>query len=513
MIQKEKVKAYDEAIENAENILHTSEFAKITDIFSKLVESEDERIREGLIAMLSHDKDLHHKEIAYLEKLKDASKAIETVERIDKYIDENLANAHDMKNSNPNKKYYRGWDDALGKIAGILQDVYSNEKQKEQKPVEPSDDELQRHQDKLYEFKVFAAKQAKEHHISYVHDFEWNNFCAELLSYFNEQQKEEEGYEVIPVESTLEYKLGFKAGKESEKQKHDWSEEDREMLTRCVAAIPVQGDEILPTSYLNKLRNWLESLPERINLQSKREWGEKDKLMYKLLRSIVRGTYVIQLQETQDELLSWIKSIIENFVSRSKQEWSEDDKIVMLNTIITDVNRTLHSCGIGTDEWNIRSKAIRWLKSLPERFNLQPKQEWSEEDEERIQSILFFIGYCKDKYPNKKDYLKDINWLKSIRLQSKTELTLLDENIINAAVAFVEQNDHFNCWRGIDKHTVIKALHSLKSHWKPSEQEKGALRTAIHILTEERNFPKAAAQLQNILNAFEGDIMVRNEFL
>ena len=62
--------------------------------------------------------------------------------------------------------------------------------QKEQKPVEPSDDELQRHQDELYDFKVFATKQAKEHHISFVHDFEWNNFCAELLSYFNEQKPE-----------------------------------------------------------------------------------------------------------------------------------------------------------------------------------------------------------------------------------------------------------------------------------------------------------------------------------
>lgn len=60
------------------------------------------------------------------------------------------------------------------------------EKQKEQKPMEPSDEELQRHQDELYDFKVFAARQAREHHISFVHDFEWNNFCAEILSYFNE---------------------------------------------------------------------------------------------------------------------------------------------------------------------------------------------------------------------------------------------------------------------------------------------------------------------------------------
>ena len=78
------------------------------------------------------------KTLAYLEKWKEESKAIEAVEKIDKYIDEHLANAHDMKDSNPDKKYYRGWDDALGKMSGILQDVYSGEKQKEQQPVENS---------------------------------------------------------------------------------------------------------------------------------------------------------------------------------------------------------------------------------------------------------------------------------------------------------------------------------------------------------------------------------------
>lgn len=40
--------------------------------------------------------------------------------------------------------------------------------------------------------------------------------------------------------------------------------------------------------------------------------------------------------------------------------------------------------------------------------------------------------------------------------------------------------------------------------WKPSEQEITALRTAIHIMTEERSFPKLGAQLQNILDIFEG---------
>ena len=104
--------------------------------FPELRESEDERIRREIIEYLRGDldditTDDTDRWITYLEKQKDASKAIEAVDRIDKYIDEHLANAHYMKDSNPDKKYYRGWDDALGKMSGILQDVYSGEKKKE----------------------------------------------------------------------------------------------------------------------------------------------------------------------------------------------------------------------------------------------------------------------------------------------------------------------------------------------------------------------------------------------
>ena len=111
------------------------------ELVPELAESEDERIRKWIYHYISNCPNENFEfyggvgkdaVLVYLEKQKDASKAIEAVERIDKYIDGHLANAHDMKDSNPDKKYYRGWDDALGKMAGILQDVYSGEKQKEQ---------------------------------------------------------------------------------------------------------------------------------------------------------------------------------------------------------------------------------------------------------------------------------------------------------------------------------------------------------------------------------------------
>ena len=49
-----------------------------------------------------------------------------------------------------------------------------------------------------------------------------------------------------------------------------------------------------------------------------------------------------------------------------------------------------------------------------------------------------------------------------------------------------------------------RVLPQPKREWKLSEEEKAALRTAIHIMTEERSFPKLGTHLQNILNVFEG---------
>ena len=42
MTDKEKARAYDEAIRKAQDVSHTSEFIKITDLFPQLLESEDE---------------------------------------------------------------------------------------------------------------------------------------------------------------------------------------------------------------------------------------------------------------------------------------------------------------------------------------------------------------------------------------------------------------------------------------------------------------------------------------
>lgn len=175
-----------------------------------------------------------------------------------------------------------------------------------------------------------------------------------------------------------------------------------------------------------------------------------------------------------------IKAEIERLIGQSQEglqnkpaEWSENDT-VFLNEI-TDFfeNKTVRL------QHDLDMYA-HWLKSLPERFNPQPKQEWSEEDLQHKSWILECLADGKRTMPQyAADFNAAYNWLKPLRPQPKAKLTLLDENIITAAIAFVEQNEHFNCWCGIDKHTVIKALRSLKPHWKPSDEQMNALSGAI----------------------------------
>lgn len=168
---------------------------------------------------------------------------------------------------------------------------------------------------------------------------------------------------------------------------------------------------------------------------------------------------------------------------QSKREWSEEDE-AFLKVAIAICNRYSHK------------DIADWLKSLS--LNLKKKNEdvaklcsheWNEEDQKTLDCIinvldrLGFEEYCKSSrdqdVEEERLYHKEIQCLKklkSLRPQPKAELTLLDKNIIEAAVAFVEQNNHFSYWGGIDKHTVIKALRSLKPHWKPTEDQMKALK-------------------------------------
>ena len=78
-------------------------------------------------------------------------------------------------------------------------------------------------------------------------------------------------------------------------------------------------------------------------------------------------------------------------MGRKSAEWSEEDNEVLQQVIadIEDLIAAETSPGFLANY----NKHLDWLKSLPERFNLQPKQEWSEEDELTIADLInYFEG-------------------------------------------------------------------------------------------------------------------------
>jgi len=91
-------------------------------------------------------------------------------------------------------------------------------------------------------------------------------------------------------------------------------------------------------------------------------------------------------------------------------EWSEEDR-KMLHEVVGYVTGTGCSSGITKEE---RSK---WLWSLPKRLNLQPKNEWNEEDEHRRTDAIYFLESAKTHYADISEIDKTIAWFKSLRPQ------------------------------------------------------------------------------------------------
>lgn len=117
-----------------------------------------------------------------------------------------------------------------------------------------------------------------------------------------------------------------------------------------------------------------------------------------------------------------------------KIEWNEEDK-VMLNNIIWGV----HMKSIKPlDEMDDRSKYEKYedfLKALPERFNLQPKQEWSEQDEQTFINSVDTLEYLGK--------FELANWLKDHKSQFlKPQNTWKpSEEEIGALAEAMERND------------------------------------------------------------------------
>ena len=279
------------------------------------------------------------------------------------------------------------------------------------------------------------------------------------------------------MESTLEYKLGFKAGKESEKQEGKMTAEEYEkselfqlklktkyangyqdgLAQKEQEEIPLMnGDADLyfdnwrqkvpvPTfrqcfvegiRYAQRLQKepknvsastmipscWAEE-PSLQEEQKPVEFPLKDKV-FSIMKKLNSLNFMLKLGSNEERLVNEITSEVRDLADYSidkPAEWSEEDKIKLDNCCAVIAQQETYF------DISLRQKCLDFLYELPKRFNIQPKQEWNEEDEKIIDTIVSVLGQYIDYkavsgtgsgYATPR-YSKEMDWLKSLPLNLK----------------------------------------------------------------------------------------------
>ena len=145
-------------------------------------------------------------------------------------------------------------------------------------------------------------------------------------------------------------------------------------------------------------------------------------------------------------------------------EWSEEDE-QMYEGLIYDLQKLEK-----LSDFPISINSYKWLKSRFKLLRPQPKQEWSNEDEEHLKAIInLILGGTHLAYEG------DVNWLKDLpnrfSLQQKVKWSEEDEKHIQKAIECVYTNGFSS---------TVDFLRRIRPGWKPSEEQMTKLARATN---------------------------------
>lgn len=322
----------------------------IKEIFPELKESEDEQSKKWILEYL-HDglrktdeqfKGQFKTAIAWLEKQRNNSTSIDIDEMVMKYS-QTKDGDFGLPVNCMIRAYRQGINDALNLSSCI-------EKQGEQKPAE------------------YTLEQAAGIFLDALSNTPYNNkpitdaqvITKELLKF---------------LEDTSSYNPNA-----INEQKPAWSEEEEKKQNYLIALLQNSTMNNPALRSVNEgLEEWLKSLKERV--QPKQEWSEEDELHIRGLESLVRQEWAIAERENDKDKIYKMRDLsffLKALKPQLKKELSEEEE-QLSKIIISDVLRIRQKCGIGTEEWDIRSNALNWFKSLILRKQWKPtKQQLSE---------------------------------------------------------------------------------------------------------------------------------------
>lgn len=155
-------------------------------------------------------------------------------------------------------------------------------------------------------------------------------------------------------------------------------------------------------------------------LAAEKEWGINSNTA-KWLRSffLPKKTKTIEDAKPEDILAA----------DKNRTKWSKED-----DAIHTRVLGALGKAFMGVLPTKPSQEDIEWFKSLPERFNLQPKQEWSEEDDKMLKSIIEDSQNCHILG------VDQIDWIKSLRPQWKPNKKQMEA--LDRCVEYLDESDN-----------------------------------------------------------------------
>ena len=203
------------------------------------------------------------------------------------------------------------------------------------------------------------------------------------------------------------------------------------------------------------------------------QWSEEDESMYIRTLGILGKCYMGELPTKVEEELNWFKSLKDRVQPQPRQEWSEEDEEALEEVQINfEINK---------------GKMTPALQECYDRFfdkikTLNPylEKEWSEEDESTINDIICYIrqrlNYESEK--GKKKIQKCENWLKSLRPQNNAtdeELTQAKKNAYNDALDKIEYHSEEPTFDdGWDAAIwYLKKRNTMpQSQWKPTDNVK-----------------------------------------
>ena len=193
-------------------------------------------------------------------------------------------------------------------------------------------------------------------------------------------------------------------GRHIEQKPAEWGKNDTVFLNEITdffenKTVRLQHD-------LDMYARWLKSLPEGFNLQPKQEWSED------IIQKAVKEVGLTQHQ------IDWFKTN----VFPLKVEWSEEDEGELQNAI--DALEFLGKKGVYKSEsgYDAALQAASWLENLLERCNLQPEQEWGEDNDKDIAHIIRVLNDCYEygKHDlSKTDYENLVGTVKFLRNRPK----------------------------------------------------------------------------------------------